>query len=84
MRGVRITIHIFIIGAENIEKLSADSFASDFGLISPNTSTTTVITMVAIVVPLLPYNSMNSAVAIAVIRILTILLPIRILESRLS
>ena len=74
-----------IIGAENIANFSGDSFAMLFGEISPKINTTTVITSVEIPAPISsPRSFTNKIVAREEHPILTILLPIRIVDNRLS
>ena len=51
LNGARITVKNLSIGAENIAKLSAFSFAMLLGDISPNIRTATVMTTVEIVTP---------------------------------
>ena len=83
--GVRTIRSPLIIGAENIANFSGDSFAMLFGEISPKINTTTVITSVEIPAPISsPRSFTNKIVAREEHPILTILLPIRIVDNRLS
>ena len=82
--GVITTINLSRNGAEAIAKPSGISLAMLFGVISPKTSTTTVMTTVAIVAPYEPKIFTNRIVAIDVIAMLTILLPTSIVVSSLS
>ena len=71
-------------GAENIAKLSGRSFAMLFGVISPKMSTTTVMTAVDTVAPLSPSIWTNKTVAMELAEMLTMLLPMRIVERSRS
>ena len=64
--------------------VSACSLAMFLGVTSPTSRITTVMTSVETVTPLLPSARTNSTVASEDARMLTMLLPIRIDESRLS
>ena len=67
-------------GAETMAKLSGISFAILFGEISPKISIRIVITIVETVTPELPNNLVNKTVAKDAVAILTILLPIKIVD----
>ena len=72
-------------GAENMAKASGDSLARLLGEISPKMSTTTVSTMVDTAGPLAwPMSLMNSRVDRVAATLLTMLLPMRMVESSLS
>lgn len=76
---------IFNKGAENIANVSGDSFAILFGETSPKINTTTVVTAVETLGPAsAPRNSTNNTVASEALAILTMLFPIKIVESKLS
>ena len=84
LNGARITVKNLSIGAENIAKLSAFSFAMLLGDISPNIRTATVMTTVEIVTPFTGKYFVNTIVAIEAEAMFTILFPIRIVDSILS
>ena len=65
-------------------KLSGRSFAMLFGEISPKMSTTTVMTAVDTVAPLSPSMWTNKTVAMELAEMLTMLFPMRIVESSRS
>ena len=75
-----------IMGAEKITNASGRFFASVLGVISPNIRRSTVITTVDTVVPMLSSLQMfmKSIVASDVLRMLTRLLPMSIVEIRVS
>ena len=76
---------IFKIGAENIANFSGDSFAILFGETSPKISTTTVVTAVDTLGPASAPNIFtNSTVARDALAILTMLLPINMVDNKLS
>ena len=84
LSGVKSNMSIFIKGAENFAKLSGVSFAMLFGDISPNIRTMTVVTAVDMTAPLFGNQPVNMTVATDARVILTMLLPISIVESRES
>ena len=71
-------------GAENMANASGLSFARLLGVISPKISTTTVITTVETVAPMSPYRLTNRTVPMDAEAMLTMLLPIRMVESSRS
>ena len=74
-----------MIGAEKRANSSGDSFAKVFGEISPKISTTTVVTMVEREGPVSsPAQRINNTVATDADAILTMLLPMRMVDSNLS
>ena len=84
LTGVKIVVRKVINGADIIEKFSAFSFATLFGVISPKSSTTTATKSVAMVGPFAPNKSTQITVTNAVTPIFTILLPTRIVVRSLS
>ena len=85
LMGFRITSSTRMMGVTAMAKLSGISLAMLLGVISPKISTTTVQTMVETVGPdEEPIRSTNSTVPMEAREILTILLPTRMEDSRLS
>ena len=82
--GVKTTRNTRSSGAASMAKLSAFCLARLFGEISPKISTTTVITTVEMVTPLSPRNLTNTTVAMDAEAMLTMLLPMRMVESSRS
>ena len=78
--GFKIMQKALSNGAETMAKLSGISFAILFGEISPKISIRIVITIVDTVTPELPSNFVNKTVAKDAVAILTILLPIKIVD----
>ena len=72
------------MGAEKEAKLSGDSFARLFGVISPKMRTVIVMTAVETVAPPEPMSSTNQTVAMEESPILTMLFPTRMVESSVS
>ena len=84
LTGIRMVTQARSAGAAAMAKRSGASLARVLGDISPRSSTSTVITTVERVTPRLPNQPTNSTVARAVERMLTMLLPMRMEESRAS
>ena len=70
--------------AENMAKLSEYSLATDLGITSPKMRTTTVITRVETPAPLGPISPVKSRVPMEAAAMLTMLLPMRMVEMALS
>ena len=85
LAGLKITSSTRRMGAENMAKVSGTSLEILLGETSPNTSTTIVMTSVERLDPRSsPRNRTKITVAREVLVIFTILLPIRMVDSRLS
>ena len=84
MSGVRSTISTRRDGVTARATASAFCLARLLGEISPKISTTTVMTTVERVTPASPTNRTNSTVAMDAAAILTMLLPMRMVESSTS
>ena len=83
--GVSTAMNSRSRGAENMANASGDSLARLLGEISPKMSTTTVSTMVDTAGPSAwPMSLMNSRVDRVAATLLTMLLPMRMVESSLS